>query len=155
MLSLPHGVLKSAQFTCLYSPYSLHWSLQVIIFIYFLSENFQVLKEAQPVNAFMNIMQQMGINFGSENGNSSSDNGNSGSVHTSVSLEDIGFNCQGESKSGNASKLRKILNEASGAVENPIVICFKIGNEHPIFADFDQGKGKFSKRLLENHHIYS
>nr|CAG4646816.1 EOG090X017M [Megafenestra aurita] len=55
-----------------------------------------------------------------KNGNSSSDNGNSGSVHTSVSLEDIGFNCQGESKSGNASKLRKILNEASGAVENPI-----------------------------------
>lgn len=90
----------------------------------------------------MNIMQQMGINFGSGGA------GGSGPVPTSVSLADVGLICQEnenpQSSSKNATKLRKIFNETSGVIDNPVVICFKIGNEEPIYADFNEGKGKFN-----------
>lgn len=109
------------------------------LFLYcFLSENFKTLKEAQPVNAFMNVMQQMGINFGSGDGAVTGS-----SAPTSVSLADVGMIIQDElqPKSKNVIKLRQILNEGSGMIDNPVVICFKIGNEDVIFADFSKGRG--------------
>ena len=100
------------------------------------------------MNAFMNIMQQMGINF-NNSGNGEAVN----SAPPSVSLADVGpilypedspFQSSGDSLSGNsknAAKLRKILNEATGIIENPVVICFKIEKDKPIYADFTHGKG--------------
>lgn len=95
------------------------------------------------MNAFMNIMQQMGINFGS----------GGGSINTSQSgpltVADIGgitFKKESALMSTNAKKLEKILQESSEVVDNPIVICFKIGEEEPIYTDFSQGKGKFYRQ---------
>nr|CAH0113791.1 unnamed protein product [Daphnia galeata] len=107
-------------------------------------ENFKTLKEAQPVNAFMNVMQQMGINFGSGDGAVTGS-----SAPTSVSLADVGMIIQDElqPKSKNVIKLRQILNEGSGMIDNPVVICFKIGNEDVIFADFSKGRGQVYEGL--------
>ncbi|KAK4008054.1 stomatin-like protein 1 [Daphnia magna] len=102
-------------------------------------ENIRTLKEAQPVNAFMNVMQQMGINFGSGDGATAGP-----AVPPSVSVADVGMVIQDElrPKSKNAIKLRRILDEGPGVLDNPVVICFKIGNEDVIYADFTQGKGQ-------------
>ncbi len=93
-------------------------------------------------------MQQMGINFG---GSETASGGCAGGpVPTSVSVADVGIICQDELaqsaqpdklKSRNVAKLRKILNEANGLIDDPGVICFKIGDEEAIYADFSQGKG--------------
>ena len=88
----------------------------------------------------MNVMQQMGINFGGSGDAAAG----GGPVPTSVSVADVGIICQedlAKAKSRNAAKLRKILNESSGMIDNPVVICFKIGDEEEIYADFSQGKG--------------
>lgn len=92
----------------------------------------------------MNVMQQMGINFGSGDGGVAGS-----SVPTSVSLADVGMVIQDEfqPKSKNVIKLRKILNEGSGIIDNPVVICFKIGNEDVIYADFSQGKGIYALKV--------
>lgn len=87
----------------------------------------------------MNVMQQMGINFGSGDGATAGP-----AVPPSVSVADVGMVIQDElrPKSKNAIKLRRILDEGPGVLDNPVVICFKIGNEDVIYADFTQGKGK-------------
>lgn len=85
----------------------------------------------------------MGINFNPSNGE------NNSAVSQSVSLADVGpIICpedvspsDSNFNSKNATKLRKILNEATGFIDNPVVICFKIDNDRPIYADFTCGKG--------------
>lgn len=111
-----------------------------IVFIFPHSENSRTLKEAQPVNAFMNVMQQMGINFGSGDGTNAAGQ----AAPPSISVADVGMVIQDEfrPKSKNVVKLRRILGEGPGVIDNPVVICFKIGNEDVIYADFTQGKGK-------------
>lgn len=109
------------------------------MFILKISEEFRVLKESKPVDAFMGLMEQMGIAFGSENKQTNDPSTESASA---ISLADININ-QGNFgfKSNNASKLQEILNVASGTVDNGAIICFKVGDDNPFYADFSNGKG--------------
>ena len=72
----------------------------------------------------MNDMQKMGINFGSGDGAVTGS-----SAPTSVSLANFGMIMQDElqPKSKNVIKHTQILNEGSGMIDNPVIICIKIG----------------------------
>lgn len=84
-------------------------------------------------------MQQMGISFGS-----GGDNSAPAPDITSVSLADIGIHWEGVTSgliSKNASRLEKVLKSTNGTFDDSAVICFKVGNEEPFYADFAHGKG--------------
>lgn len=104
------------------------------------SENCRVLQEAKPpVNAFMDMMNQMGISFGGEASTPHA------AASKPVTLADVGFYWQGDAPtSENALKVQEVLNGATGTVDNDAVICFKIGNNQPFYADFSHGKGTSS-----------
>ncbi len=94
----------------------------------------------------MDMMQQMGISFGSGDSAPAPD-------ITSVSLADIGIHWEGVASgliSKNASRLEKVLKSTNGTFDDSAVICFKVGNEEPFYADFAHGKGIIILKIALN-----
>ncbi len=100
----------------------------------------------------MGLMEQMGIAFGSEN--KETNNPSTVESASAISLADVTFN-QGNFgfKSNNATKLQEILNAASGTVDNGAIICFKVGDENPFYADFSNGKGIISVSSFKSFNL--
>lgn len=102
-------------------------------------ENFRVLKTApEPVNAFMSMMQQIGMDPTSNN--IAKPTILDPLIHAS-SFTDFVL------KSENAIKLQSIFNETNESIEDGLIICFKVGNEPEFYADFSSGRGEVFENL--------
>lgn len=101
-----------------------------------------MLKESKPVDAFMGLMEQMGIAFGSDANKEATGTSGESCAAAPISLANISINPANFGlKSSNATKLADILNSATGTVDNGTCICFKVGADDPFYADFSNGKG--------------
>jgi len=102
-------------------------------------ESFRVLKAApEPVNAFMSMMQQMGMDPTS-------------STIAKPTILDPLIHASSFSdfilKSENAIKLQSIFNEANESIEDGLIICFKVGDEQEFYADFSSGRGEVFENI--------
>jgi len=98
-----------------------------------------VLKAApEPVNAFMSMMQQMGMDPTS-------------STIAKPTILDPLIHASSFSdfilKSENAIKLQSIFNEANESIEDGLIICFKVGDEQEFYADFSSGRGEVFENI--------
>jgi len=102
-------------------------------------EGFRVFKAApEPANAFMNMMQQMGM-----------DPTSNGVAKPTIFDPLIHASNVAECalKSENAIKLQSIFDEAIESIEDGLIIRFKIGDEPEFYADFSSGRGEVHENV--------
>lgn len=100
---------------------------------------YHVLNEARPVNAFLNVMKQLGLSTFIE-GSAAGD-----LLQATTSMAVGGEKGSFGLKSANAIRMQGMLHAANVSVDTGAIICLKIGPDETFYVDFTQGKGLVSE----------